>query len=114
MRAIFCNPTYDDFASGRAVWVDGVAYRRTHTVSYSQQGVSHSKSYASEEAARAAFEAALREDRECWSRCPNGYIETNETTERAIVVRFRSRLKNGKPGKLTGIRMLHATKEARQ
>lgn len=108
----FPNPTFDDMVSGRAVWVDGVAYRRTHIVSYSQQGVSTSKSYASEEAARAAFEAALREDREAWSRCPNGFIEADETNVWATAVRFRSRLKNGKPGKLTGLRMLSATKEA--
>jgi len=104
----FPNPTYDDVMSGKAVMVNGVYYHRTHQVCYSQQGVATLHSYASEDAARAAFDAALAGDRRGWSQCPNGYIETVETTSTATVVRFRSKLKSGKPGNLKGVRMLVA------
>ena len=104
----FTNPTYGDVISGKAVMVDGVYYHRTHQVCYSQQGGATLNSYASDDTARAAFDAALVDDRKCWSKCPNGYIETVETTDTATVVRFRSKLKSGKPGNLKGVRMLVA------
>lgn len=103
----FAIPSFDDVASGRAVWVAelGKYFCRTHNVSYSQQGVCSQKSYASLETATAAFKEELEKDRAAWSK-GNGFTETIEHTDKAIVVRFRSKLKSGKPGRLTGIRMM--------
>lgn len=102
----FLSPTYDDIASGKAVYIEGKFYHRTHIITYAQQGVCTIKSYASEESALEAFNLELAKDREAWAKCSGGFSESTEHTSTTTTVRFRSKLKTGKPGNLKGLRML--------
>ena len=93
----------EHYYSGRLIYEDGSWWLAQYHVAYAQSGVDTANNFTCRAKAEAKFEERLADLRKSWGH--KGARFTEERTGDRI--RFRSILKNGKPGKLTGILYMH-------
>lgn len=94
----------EDILSGRIKQIDGVWYWTEWHVAYAQQGVDTSTNFVTLKDAEENFAKRLEQCRESWGHNGSKFSEVeSERPNGGKSVRFRSVLKSGKPGKLTGI-----------
>jgi hypothetical protein len=98
------NPTIDQILGGHVKMHDGQWYASEWHVGYAQGGMDTSDNFVTREEAEAKFQARLEDLRKGWGHRGNRFTET--PTERYCGgkgILFRSILKTGKPGRLTGL-----------
>ena len=100
----------DHVIGGHIKCVDGVWYWTEWHVAYAQQGVDTSDNFVTREEADAKFAARLADLRKAWGHRGARFTETEEEAPNGKRIRFRSVLKNGKPGKLTGLLYMNQIK----
>ena len=94
----------DDILGGRIAQVDRQWYWTEWHVAYAQSGMDTANNYVTREQAEAQWEKRLADLRVGWGHKGARFTETpQERPNGGKAIRFRSVLKNGKPGKLTGI-----------
>ena len=94
----------DNVLSGSIRQIEGVWYWTEWHVSYAQQSMNTSKNFVTREQADQNWEKRLADLRQAWGHKGKKFSETcSERPNGGKSIRFRSILKNGKPGKLTGI-----------
>jgi len=97
------EPTPNDLLSGRVDRIQGEWYWTEWHVGYAQRPCDHSDNFVTKDQADAKFASLLVSVREGFGHKGGKWTETNEGTEEAPRIRFRSLLKSGKPGRITGI-----------
>lgn len=102
MKSFDGQPTIHDIISGRVQQIDMVWYWTEWHVGYCQGGMDTSDNFASTQDALNHFDKRLADIRNGWGHKGAKFSETPEETNGYKRIRFRSILKSGKPGKLTG------------
>jgi hypothetical protein len=98
------NPTTDQILGGHVKMHDGQWYASEWHVGYAQGPMDTSDNFVTREEAEAKFQARLEDLRKGWGHHGGRFTETVFDRPRGgKAIRFRSVLKTGKPGRLTGL-----------